>query len=230
MLSAAGYKLALLDQDASALAEAERRCQSEVNGVITLSCDLGDPNECRQAIAELHKLMGPPDILINNAAIYPTGPWDQISLEAWNRVLAVNLSAAFLLAQLTASHMIEQGWGRMVNVSSITFHVGMRDRPHYIASKGGLVGLTRALARELGNSAVTVNCVTPGAIRTPAEIGILGSEEKLREWDAWLYERQCLLRRGLPTDIAHAIMFLISDGASFITAQDVVVDGGWSPT
>lgn len=229
-LSAAGYRLALLDQDADALAEAKRQCQPDNGGIVTLSCDLANPSECRHALSELTNHLGPPDIVINNAAICPIGPWDQISVEEWNQVLAVNLSAAFLLAQLSAPHMTEQGWGRIVNLSSITFHVGMRDRPHYIASKGGLVGLTRAMARELGSSGVTVNSVTPGAIQTPAELAIFGSQEKLEDWDAWVQDRQCLRRRGLPADVANTIMFLVSDDASFITAQDIVVDGGWSPT
>ena len=229
LLAAQGYRLGLLDSDPERRLETiARDCAARGEAAVALRCDLAVPEQCRAAVEQLSATLGGVDILINNAATYPLGPWGQVSLAEWNQVLAVNLSAQFLLAQLTAPHMQAQRWGRIVNLSSVTFHVAMRDRPHYIASKGGVVGLTRALARELGDWGITVNSVTPGAIATPAEARLLGSEERRREWDTWVFERQCLQRRGVPTDIARAIAFLISDAATFITGQDLVVDGGWT--
>jgi 3-oxoacyl-[acyl-carrier protein] reductase len=228
LLASSGYRVGLLDREGDKLDQLNRECADLPGGAIALPCDLRDPDQCRRSVDRLQAAFGAPDILINNAAAYPIGPWARVSLDEWNEVLAVNLSAAFLLSQLVADHMAQQGWGRIVNISSVTLHVGLRDRPHYIASKGGLVGLTRALARELGQRAITVNAVAPGAIQTQGEHSLLGTDQRRREWDAFVFERQCLPRRGVPKDVASVILFLVSDAASFVTGQELLVDGGWA--
>jgi 3-oxoacyl-[acyl-carrier protein] reductase len=174
-------------------------------------------------LSEIRRVTGPPDILVNNAAIFPSTDWRQIPDDQWDRVLDVNVSAGFRLVRALAGDLAASTAGRVVNISSITFHVGITRLLHYVTSKGAVVGFTRALARELGPQAVTVNAVLPGAFPTAAE----AVHPDPAGYEAHVLAHQCLQRRGRPRDIGNAVAFLGSDAASFITGQTVVVDGGW---
>jgi len=167
--------------------------------------------------------LGSLDVLINNAAIYPRRAWTEIEEEEWDRVMAVNLKGYFLCARAAFPHMRERGWGRIVNVSSITFFIGWSLLLDYVTSKGGIVGFTRTLARETGPDGVTVNAIAPGAFPTDAE-KIHPDQEG---YNRWVLEQQSVKRRGTPEDIGNLVAFLASDQASFISGQTIGIDGGW---
>jgi len=117
------------------------------------------------------------------------------------------------------------GWGRVVNISSVTFWLGRPNLLHYVSAKGGMIGFTRTLAREVGAEGITVNAVTPGAIQTEAELELFPDQAGIANW---LAAEQAVKRRGLPTDVAAAVAFLASDDAGFISGQTLNVDGGWA--
>lgn len=168
--------------------------------------------------------LGGIDILVNNAAIYPSRPWTEIEEDEWDRVLATNLKGYFLCARAAHPFMLERGHGRIINIASVTFLVGFADLLDYVSSKGGVVGFTRALARELGPEGITVNAISPGAFPTDAE--------KIHPdpvgFNQWILDQQSLKRRGTPQDVGSLVAFLASDAASFITGQLIGIDGGWA--
>jgi 3-oxoacyl-[acyl-carrier protein] reductase len=163
------------------------------------------------------------DVLINNAAIYPSRGIEDYSLAELEEVQRVNVTAAMVGVQAVLPHMKRQGYGRIINVSSITFHGGWGKLLPYVASKGAVVGLTRALARELGVHGITVNCISPGAFPTDAEKIHPDAEGYAR----FVLEHQAVKRRGDPGDIANAMLFFACERSGFITGQTLNVDGGW---
>jgi NAD(P)-dependent dehydrogenase (short-subunit alcohol dehydrogenase family) len=186
-------------------------------------CDLADLTATRQLITDLTGRLGGIDVLINNAAIYPRKEVGEYTTEDWQAVQRVNVDAAFVCAQAALPALRAAGSGRIINVSSITFFGHTPFLVPYVASKGALVGLTRALARELGEDGITVNAVAPGAFPTAAE----AIHPNLEAYNAFILEQQAVKRRGTPADIANAVLFLAAPDTSFITGQLLVVDGGW---
>jgi len=162
------------------------------------------------------------DFLINNAGIYPRQPFLQMTEAQWDEMQAVNLKSMYHCLKLVLPHMVARGYGKVVNISSVTFHLGMATMAHYVASKGGVVGLTRALAREMGEHNVYVNCITPGAIKTEAEATVV-TPEQAKEFLA----AQSLKRRLGPLDVARVALFLCSDLSDGMTGQTLNVDAGW---
>jgi NAD(P)-dependent dehydrogenase (short-subunit alcohol dehydrogenase family) len=175
------------------------------------------------AVAEAAASLGGADILVNNAAIYPIGPWHQATAAEWDAVFATNVRAYFLLAQALRAQMLARGGGSIVNVASVTFFWGEVELLSYVASKGAVVGFTRSLAREAGPDGIRVNAVAPGAFPTAAT-AIHADQDKL--WRDVL-EAQSLKRRGEVSDVARAIAFFASDDSAFVTGQTLLVDGGW---
>lgn len=163
------------------------------------------------------------DVLVNMAAIYPSKALGQYSLEEFAAVQTINTTAAFACAQGVLPGMAAQGWGRIINISSITFYGGWANISPYVTSKGALIGLTRAIAREFGPQGVTANAICPGAFPTEAE-SIQGDAEA---YTAFVLERQSIKRRGRPDDFANLLVFLASEQSSFITGQSLNLDGGW---
>jgi NAD(P)-dependent dehydrogenase (short-subunit alcohol dehydrogenase family) len=186
-------------------------------------CDLADLGAARQLITSLGAREGGLGVLINNAAIYPRKEVGDYTTEDWLAVQRVNVDAAFVCAQAALPAMRAAGSGRIINVSSITFFGGTPFLVPYVASKGALVGLTRALAREVGGDGITVNAIAPGAFPTAAE----AIHPDLESYNAFILEQQAVKRRGTPADIANAALFLAAPQTSFITGQLLVVDGGW---
>ena len=186
-------------------------------------CDLADLDATRQLITSLGAREDGLDVLINNAAIYPRKEVGAYTTEDWLAVQRVNVDAAFVCAQAALPAMRAAGSGRIINVSSITFFGGTPFLVPYVASKGALVGLTRALAREVGRDGITVNAIAPGAFPTAAE----AIHPDLESYNAFILEQQAVKRRGTPADIANAALFLAAPQTSFITGQLLVVDGGW---
>jgi len=187
-----------------------------------LTVDLADAASLDRALHELDmEGNNGPDIVVNNAAVYPRVSLHATTSQMYLDVLQINAVAAARIIQQTAIPMQRRGWGRIVNVTSIVFSGGWSGLAAYTVSKGALLGVTRAAARELGPYGITVNAVAPGAIPTAAEPP---DTDVARE----VLARQCLPFRGSPEDVAAAIGFLVSDDARFITGQTLTVDGGWT--
>ncbi|MBA2713426.1 MAG: SDR family oxidoreductase [Rubrobacteraceae bacterium] len=198
---------------------------AEANGAsaIALEVDVSDRSSVEATVAGVARELGGVDILVNNAAVYPRRPWTEIEEDEWDRVMAVNLKGYFLCARAVYPYMIERGRGNIVNVASITFFIGWTLLLDYVASKGGIVGFTRTLAREVGPDNINVNAIAPGAFPTDAE-KIHPDQEG---YNRWVLEQQSIKRRGTPEDIGNLVAFLASDASSFITGQTIGIDGGW---
>ena len=171
------------------------------------------------SVQALAAAAGPIDVLVNNAAIYAgltRAPFDELSVQEWDRVMAVNLKGPWLCAK----HCRVRDGGSIVNVSSATVFSGSPHWAHYVASKAGLIGLTRTLARELGTRGVRVNALAPGFTLTDA------SRELVSDAETYGVDRGALRRGAQPDDIVGAALFLASEQSAFITGQTLVVDGG----
>jgi 3-oxoacyl-[acyl-carrier protein] reductase len=190
---------------------------------VALEADVSDRSSVQETADRVDDELGGVDILINNAAIYPRRAWTEIEEQEWDRVMAVNLKGYFLCARAVYPHMKSKGRGNIVNVASITFFIGWTLLMDYVASKGGIVGFTRALAREVGPDNINVNAIAPGAFPTDAE-KIHPDQEG---YNRWVLEQQSIKRRGTPEDIGNLVTFLSSDASSFITGQTISIDGGW---
>jgi 3-oxoacyl-[acyl-carrier protein] reductase len=209
LFSEQGAKLILLD------------LKEETHGLPhtrAFACDVSDSEQVARVLAEA----GPADILINNAGIYPRRPFLETTEAEWDHMQAVNLKSMFLTTRAVLPGMVERSYGKVVNISSVTFHLGLANLCHYVASKGGVMGLTRSLAREFGPCGVYVNCITPGAILVEAEKAVQ-TEEALRE----IVSQQSLKRRLVPEDVARVCLFLASDLSDGLTGQTINVDAGW---
>ena len=193
---------------------------------IAIAGDVANAGSVERMVRDVAHALGPVQILVNTAALTDVHkPWQEIAEAEWDAVMAVNLKSCFLCFRAVYPAMHAAGWGRVVNISSVTFWLGRPNLVHYVASKAGMIGFTRSLAREVGREGITVNAVTPGAIRTDAELEMFPDQDDVARW---LSEEQAVPRRGLPEDIAAAVDYLVSDRAEFVSGQTLNVDGGWA--
>jgi 3-oxoacyl-[acyl-carrier protein] reductase len=222
-----GDRVAFVAQNAGRIEKALHFIGPVDGRVIGQSVDVSDEAAAAEFVAEIQARWGAVDILVNNAGISPRRsdsqrPWLlQTSLEEWRRVLDVNITGAFIFARLVAPGMMAQRYGRIVNIGSLAGRtVPLIAGPHYAASKAGLIGFTRAAARDLAPHGITVNCVAPGRILT-------GMTEPLEsETNRAALARIPVGRIGTPEEIADAVAFLASEAAAFITATTIDVNGG----
>ncbi len=219
-LAAQGARIVIAD-----LKAAEEAAGRYPDGV-GLTVDVASETDTARMAEETAARCGRIDILVNNAGIYASlamRPFDQIDVDEWRRVMDVNVLSMFLTCRAVVPHMREQGGGRIVNISSGTPFRGVPFLLHYVTSKGAIVALTRALAKELGGDEVLVNCVAPGF--TMSE-GVKQNEEVVKALRDVSLASRTLKRDQEPEDVAGAVVFLCGPGATFITGQTMVIDGG----
>ena len=225
-----------LAEDGADIVIADRQAAGETVALVeaagrqalAVQCDVAQPSDIAELAKQVQSRFGRCDILVNNAGIYPVQRFDDISFEDWRRVMAINLDSQFLTIKAFWPGMRERRWGRIVNQASDTFALNLTGFTHYIASKGGIIGLTRALASEFGEHGVTVNAIAPGLTRTPGTSGRNakpGAQEGVDEF-AMAASHQSIKRGMTPGDLVGTLSFLASDDAAFITGQTIYVDGG----
>ena len=192
--------------------------------VISLELDVRDEASIRQMAVEAESSFGPIHILVNNAGCNVRKPALDVSWDDWNLILDTNLRGSFFVAQAIARGMIERGYGRIINIGSVTSVFGYAGLAPYGASRGGIRQLTMSLAADWGEHGVTVNCLAPGWFKTKQNQVLYENQE----WVDYLTERIPLNRPGLPNDMDGAIVFLASEASRYITGQTLLVDGGIS--
>jgi NAD(P)-dependent dehydrogenase (short-subunit alcohol dehydrogenase family) len=190
---------------------------------IAVEVDIADAASVAAMTERVLSELGGIDILVNNAAVYHRKPWTEITEADWDQVIDTNLKGYYLCARAAYPALKESGRGRIINVASITFFGGIPNLLDYVASKGGIVGFTRALAREVGPEGITVNTLSPGAFPTDAE----KIHPDLDNYNREILAAQSIKRRGTPEDVGNLVTFLAGDASSFITGQLIQIDGGW---
>jgi pyridoxal 4-dehydrogenase len=188
---------------------------------LAIEADISSEEDANRIAAETLAHFGAVDVLVNAAAIVPFIPWDDVDFAYWRKIIAVNLDGAYLVSRAVERPMREAGYGRIVHIASNAFYAGTPNMGPYLAAKGGVVGLTRALATELGKYGITANAIAPGITRTE---GALATAHK----DSFDFVQmlQAIPRHGLPSDIAPAVAFLASEESGWVTGQVLVVDAG----
>lgn len=223
-LATRGAHIAVVDIDALRGEDVAAGVREQGGDALFVAADVSQGEDVERMVGRVLAHFGAVHVLINNAALLPSVPdWTTLDESAWDRVLDVNLKSCFLCSKAVFPSMRQQGGGRIINVSSVTALVGHEGDLHYVASKAGMIGFTRALALQVGVYNITVNALAPGAVYTEREADLMQDPA----WVAAIMRRQALQRRERPDDLIGAIALLASDDGSFITGQTIVVDGGW---
>jgi 2-hydroxycyclohexanecarboxyl-CoA dehydrogenase len=226
-LAGNGASVAVLDLDAGAAEQAAAGLRAEGARAIGVAADVSDRAAVERALETVRSEVGPIEIMVTSAGISPNALFLDITLEDWERTLAVNLTGTFHCLQLAVPDMIAAGWGRIVTISSSSAQSGARTQAHYSASKGGVIAATKTLAVELGQYGITANTIPPRMVVTPmfnaAPFMRAGNADAILEQMA---ARSPVRRLGVPDDIAAAAAFLCSEDAGYITGQVIGVNGG----
>lgn len=216
----AGADVAVCGTHEDALNKTKEHLSSFGVKVCALKADISKAEDCDAFVAEAVKQLGGLDVLVNNAGITKDGLVVRMRPEDWESVIAVNLTGTFLMSKAALKVMFKQRSGNIVNIASVIGEMGNAGQANYAASKAGIIGLTKSLAKEFGSRGVRVNAVAPGFVRT-AMTDALSDEMKAKAFDAIP-----LKRFAEPQDIAKAVMFLASQDASYITGHVLAVNGG----
>ena len=224
-LASKGHNVALFDLDGDAAAAAAEDLRSAGSAAVAMKVDVTDRAVVDAAIAQVRDELGPVEIMVTSAGFDEFASFTDITPQAWARMIDINLTGTFNCIQAAIPDMVAAGWGRIVTISSSSAQSGANRMAHYVASKGGVVGLTKALALEYAPSGITVNTIPPGFIDTPM-VRRAEARGDLPSVDA-VVARTPVRRAGTPEDIAAACEFLCSDDAGYITGQLIGVNGGW---
>jgi 2-hydroxycyclohexanecarboxyl-CoA dehydrogenase len=223
-LAADGHKVALLDADGDTAAASATELVGQGYEAAAFTVDVADRAAIEEAYAAIRKDLGPITIVVTSAGIESFDPILEVTPEKWDRIIAVNLTGTFTCVQLAVADMIDAKWGRIVTISSSSAQSGAPNMTHYVASKGGVIGLTKAFARELAGHGITANTIPPTIVDTPMarkafaannvpSIEVLGTMVPLG-------------RAGTPEDIAGACSYLCSEAGGYVTGQVIGVNGG----
>ncbi len=223
-LAGAGAAIAVAATDAGALGSLVDELQTQGSDALAVPIDVTSVQQIRQGFADVHAHFGRLDVLVNNAGLGANHPAEDVTEADWDEMMAVNLRGLFFCCQAAGRIMLEQGHGRIVNMSSQAGLVGIRDHAVYSASKGGVNMLTKVLALEWSSRGVTVNAVAPTFIYTP------GTADRLDqpEYRQTVLDRIPIGRVGTTADVAGAVIYLASPAGSMVTGHVLTVDGGWT--
>jgi 3-oxoacyl-[acyl-carrier protein] reductase len=219
-LSEAGARVALAARSTAQLEALAGEIRSQGREAFAVTIDMTSAESIQEAFAKVAKEFGSIAILVNNAGIAKDGLALRMKKDDWDSVLATNLTGAFLATQQVLQPMMKERWGRVINISSVVGEMGNPGQANYVASKAGLIGLTKALAQEMGSRNITVNAVAPGFIETDM------THKLSQELKDNLVGHIALKRIGKPEDVAAAVRFLASEEARYITGHVLNVNGG----
>jgi 3-oxoacyl-[acyl-carrier protein] reductase len=219
-LAAAGATVALAARNQEKLAEAVKEIEAAGGQAAAFALDIASEESIKNTAKEVLARFGKVEILVNNAGITRDGLMLRMKRADWDEILTTNLTGAFLLTQAVLSPMLKNRWGRIIQISSVVGRTGQAGQVNYAASKAGLIGMTRAMAREVASRGITVNAVAPGYIETPMTAA-LNQEQR-----AAMMAEIPLGRPGTDRDVAQAVVFLASDAAAYITGHVLDVNGG----
>jgi NAD(P)-dependent dehydrogenase (short-subunit alcohol dehydrogenase family) len=205
--------------------------ESESRAVVTrladgarfIKCDVTDVQALRAALADIEAKAGPIAVLVNNAANDDRHKVEEVTPEYWENRIAVNLRHLFFASQAVAPGMKKAGGGAIINLGSVSWHLAIENLPVYETAKAGIEGMTRAMARDFGEANIRVNCVVPGAIRTPRQMKLWHTPEE----EAKILGQQCLKQRVDPIHVTAMVLFLASADGAMCTAHNYWVDGGY---
>ncbi|MCX4815186.1 3-oxoacyl-ACP reductase FabG [Streptomyces sp. NBC_01239] len=219
VLADRGAAVAVWDLDVEGAEKTVAAIQEAGGTAIAVGGDAADAAAVAEAAARTREELGRIAILVNNAGVTAYQPFTSITEEAWDRMIGINLRGPFLVTREVVPDMLDAGWGRIVNISSSSAQTGAPAMAHYVASKGGVIGLTRALAIEFADKGITVNHVPPGFVDTPlVRQGPVDVEA--------VAATMPMKRAGRPEDVAHAVAYLASDEAGYVTGQTLSTNGG----
>jgi NAD(P)-dependent dehydrogenase (short-subunit alcohol dehydrogenase family) len=197
------------------------KATADALGGTAVQMDVSQEADAQRMVDETLAAHGKVDVLVNAAAIVPFVAWDDVDYDYWRKIISVNLDGAFLVSRAVETPMRQAGYGRIVQIASNAFFAGTPNMGPYLAAKGGVVGLTRALATELGKYGITANAVAPGITRSPATL-----ESPHKEAFDFVQSLQAIPRHAVPEDIAPAVAFLASEESGWVTGQVLVADAG----
>jgi len=223
-LAKAGADLVLTSRKPEDLAEFAKEISGLGRRAVCLELDVRKQESIERFATAAEAAYGHLDILVNNAGCNVRKPALEVTWDDWNLILDTNLRGSFFVAQAVARRMIPRGYGRIINIGSVTSVAGYRGLGPYGASRGGIRQLTMSLADDWGQHGITVNCLAPGWFRT-AQNNVMYEDA---EWVAYLTERIPVKRPGLPNDLDGAVVFLASESSRYLTGQTLLVDGGIS--
>lgn len=224
-LARKGYRVAVLDLNEGAAKETAAALAAEGHEAVAVAADVSDRESIRGAVDQVRSALGPIEILVHSAGVDEFAPFVETTPEQWDRMIRINLSGTWHTCQAVVPDMLAASWGRLCLISSSSAQTGAPRMAHYVASKGGVMGLTRALASEFAPQGITVNHIPPGFIVTPmmhraSERGDIPDIMQIAQ------AKVPVRRPGEPNDIAAAVEYLVSDDAGYITGQSINANGG----
>ncbi len=225
-LATAGAKVVVSDISLEDCQEVVEEIKKDGGEAMAVKCDVSKKTEVDEMVKKTVEKFGKVDVLVNNAGICQFKPFLELTEEEWDRTLDINLKGYFLCGQAVAKEMVKQKKGVIINIASVAMGqqgIGFSNIAHYCASKGGIVGMTEALAVELASYNIRVNAIAPGMIETPM-MDTVKSDPKMMEA---MLAKVPMHRVGKPEEVSNLVLFLASDASSYMTGSTVVVDGGW---